>query len=104
MQSADGTKIQGDAANRWTLTAEQLERLDQRVTRRIEQIEENRQPGNAAAPLWEEELAQSRELPRKARGALDELRRSGQRFVSLVDADARLMRRSGGGSVTGYNA
>lgn len=40
----------------------------------------------------------------KLRAAQDQLRRSRQNFVSLVDADARLMRRSHGGSVTGYNA
>lgn len=104
LQAVDGTKIQGDASNRWTLTAEQLERLDRRTTRRIEEIERNRQVGNAAAPLWTGELAGQRKLQQQARGGLDQLRRSGQRYVSLVDADARLLRRSGGGHLTGYNA
>ncbi|MCY3571396.1 MAG: transposase, partial [Chloroflexi bacterium] len=58
----------------------------------------------AAAPLWTDELAECRKLQQHARGALDQLRRSGQRYVSLVDADARLLRRSGGGHLTGYNA
>ena len=35
----------------------------------------------------------------KLRGAQDQLRRSRQNFVSLVDADARLMRRAHGGTV-----
>lgn len=105
LQAADGTKIAGDASNRWTLTREQLERLEERSVRQIREIEETRDPGNAAQPMHQEELDEARELLRRARGALDELRRSGQRYVSLVDADARLLRRSGGGGhLTGYNA
>lgn len=104
LQAVDGTKIQGDASNRWTMSGEQLERLEQRTTKIIEEIEQNRQLGNAAAPLWSDDLESARKLRTKARGAMDELKRSGQRFVSLVDADARLMRRTGGGTLTGYNA
>lgn len=34
LQAVDGTRVQGDGANRWTLSAEQLERLDRRTPRR----------------------------------------------------------------------
>lgn len=104
LQAVDGTKIQGDASNRWTLDWEQLERIEARTVRKIRQIEENRRPDIADAPMWEDEYQALQTMLQKVRGAQDELRRSGQRFVSLVDADAHMMRRSGGGSLTGYNA
>ena len=34
LQAVDGTKVQGDASNPWTLDAERLERLARRATSR----------------------------------------------------------------------
>ncbi len=105
LQAVDGTKIQGDASNRWTLTEEQLDRLEQRTLLEIRQMEEAHDIGNADAPNLSQPLGEARKLLHRVRMAQHQLRLSdNQRFVSMIDADARLMRRPHGGSVTGYNA
>ena len=104
VQAIDGTKIQGDAANRWTLTEEQVVKLERRTTRELERLERAHSPENAAAPWLGDRIADARKLRGRLRMAQQQLRLSTQRYVSLVDADAQLMRRPGGGHVTGYNA
>ena len=104
LQAVDGTKIPS-AANRWTLTKQQLDNLEKRTVAAIDEMERANDLSNANTPRrLATDLRDARDLRDRVRGAQDELRRSGQRFISLVDADARLMRRAHGGSVTGYNA
>ena len=105
LQAADGTKIQGDASNRLTFNEEQLQRLEERSLREIEQLEASHDIGNASAPNLTEPIAEARTSLHRIRMAQHQLQLSAnQRFVSLVDADARMMRRPHGGTVTGYNA
>ena len=105
LQAADGTKIQGDASNRLTFSEDQLERFEQRTLREIEELEEAHDIGNASAPNLTEPIAEARTSLHRIRMAQHQLQLSpNQRFVSLVDADARMMRRPHGGTVTGYNA
>ncbi len=105
LQAVDGTKIASAAANRWTYTKRQLDNIEKRTVDQIEEMERIHEIGNANAPKRiTNQLNEARMLRDRVRMAQDQLRRSGQRFVSLVDADARLMRRAHGGSLTGYNA
>ena len=104
VQAVDGTKIAAPASNRWTLNREQIDRWAERTVRLIDELEPIYAEGNANRPQIGERLREARTMLAKLRAAQDQLGRSRQNFVSLVDADARLMRRAHGGSVTGYNA
>ncbi len=104
VQAVDGTKIAAPASNRWTLSREQVDRWAERAARLVERLDPISAEGNADRPGLDAELREARQLLAKLRVAQDQLRRSRQNFVSLVDADARLMRRAHGGSLTGYNA
>lgn len=104
VQAVDGTKIAAPASNRWTLNREQVDRYEQRTVRLIEELAPIYAQGNAERPQIGVRLREAREMLTKLRAAQDQLRRSRQNFVSLVDADARLMRRAHGGTLTGYNA
>ncbi len=102
LQAVDGTKIQGDTSNRLTFSEEQLQRLEQRTLREIEQLEAAHEIGNASAPNLTGPIAEARASLHRIRMAQHQLRLSpNQRFVSQVDADARMMRRPHGGTLTG---
>ena len=104
VQAVDGTKIAAPASNRWTLNKEQVDRWAERTARLIDELAPIYAEGNANRPQIGTRLREAEEMLARLRMAQDQLRRSRQNFVSLVDADARLMRRAHGGSVTGYNA
>ena len=105
LQAVDGTKIAGTAANKWTFTQSQLRRLERKTDEVIAELERSHERDHAPPRTrLSGDLRDARQLIERVKQARRDLEESGQRFISLVDVDARLMKRARGGSVTGYNA
>ena len=106
VQAVDGTKVGANAAKDRTLTAEELNRLLNRVEKAIADLEAQNEGGeDASAVSLPGELTDKRALREQVRHALDELdSQQDRKRINLTDKDARLMRARPSLFVPGYNA
>jgi len=104
LQAVDGSKIGGNAAKDRTFDQAALERMWQRTTAAIDDLEaQNRTAGEAPPPRLPERLKQAKALQEQVKAALAKVKgEEAGATINLTDADAVLLK-GRQGFVAGYN-
>jgi len=107
----DGSFLRGNVGKKSIYTAARLQRalqhLEQDIANYLQELEQADQqegPPAPSDPALGEKLAQLRQRQEKRTEQLQQLETSGETQIAEVDADARLLRKKGSGTIAGYNA
>lgn len=103
LQAVDGTRVQGNLAERRTLDAAGLARLLDRVDARLDELESQQTADDPSLPALPAPLRAEALRARVAAALAEVTAEDGPRQVNLTDPEARLLR-TRHGYLTGYNA